>query len=175
MEEGARIDTQEAIWLSLTTEWTYIAEGGAHLVFAYRGAEPSLHNKVLRIRKAHIESTSADTPDSLQRRYEHAREYLSTTIIPVLVPSELLPTECRVTVEADWIYQLERESLDRRPEGRISARAVPLDGRRPPSPAPVQVSVVENLLGGEHDIAIEIKVSLASLPFSNPYHVGTLT
>ena len=175
MNEGARTDIQDAIRLSRTTEWTYLAEGGAHLVFAYRGTEPSLNNKVLRIRKAHPDYTSGDTSDSQQSRYRVAQEYLSTTIISVLVPPELLSAESRVTVEADWMYQLERESLDRRPKGRISARAIPSDGRRPSSPALVQVSVLENLLGGEHDIAIEIKVSLASLPSPNPHRMETLT
>ena len=159
MNDTTRAQIQSLIRSSPTTDWTYLAEGGAHLVFSYCGNEPSIQNKVLRIRKTHLEPRSGNDTGAKPGRYECARNYLATTITPSLVPPELLPMECKVTLNAEWVHELERGSLDLRPKERISSRRYPSNHQHSTSPTSFQASLVENLLGGEGDIAIEIKVS----------------
>lgn len=150
---------QAALRNSQTSEWSYLAEGGAHLVFAYRGPSSSLHNKVLRIRKEYIASSSSK-PSESDEAFETARRYFASSVTPALVPANLLPSECRLTVDAKWVQQLEQESLDFRPETRLSMRRSSVIGGNVDlgRDRVLEVSLVENLLGGEGDLAIEIKV-----------------
>lgn len=153
-------EIQKDLESSRTEEWTYLAEGGAHLVFAYHGAAPSLRNKVLRVRKERIESPTGGTLEEGTRTFERARAYCASNIIPALVPPDLLPTERRVSVQADWIRELEAQSLNIRPKSRTSLRSSLSEDQQSLSSTSIEVSVVENLLGGEGDVAVEIKVSL---------------
>lgn len=159
MDDQPLTDLQEALRNSQTSEWKYLAEGGAHLVFAYRGSSSLLDNKVLRIRKENIASSSTNSSEA-DGKFETARQYFGTSVTPALVPASLLPIECRLTVDAKWVQQLEQASLNVRPQPRLSTPQssviggdIKLDGDRV-----IEVSLVENLLGGEGDLAIEIKV-----------------
>lgn len=162
MDKTPLKEAQKAIQSSSTTEWTYLAEGGAHLVFAYRGTAPSLCNKVLRVRKDHVQPSVHAISEKKATSYERARLHFANSVTPALVPPELSPTECRVTVAADWIRQLEQDSLRVRPEGRISVSARPSKNQPLPSGTLLEVSLVENLLGGLGDVAVEIKVNRPS-------------
>lgn len=161
MDAHLLTNLQETLSRSTTSEWTYLAEGGAHLVFAYRGASPLLSNKVLRIRKENIASSSSPS-STTGGSFEVARQYLASSVIPTLVPADLLPSESRLAVRGKWAQQLEQATLDVRPESRLSTPASSVaqgDLVDPRDDSLVEVSLVENLLGGEGDLAIEIKVS----------------
>jgi hypothetical protein len=161
MDSHLLSNLQETLSRSTTNEWAYLAEGGAHLVFAYRAASPLLSNKVLRIRKENIASSSSPS-STTGGSFEAARQYLASSVIPTLVPADLLPSEIRLAVEGKWARQLEQATLDVRPESRLSTPASSVaqsDLIDPGDDSLVEVSLVENLLGGEGDLAIEIKVS----------------
>jgi inositol-pentakisphosphate 2-kinase len=160
-------EAQSDIRSSQTEEWTYLAEGGAHLVFAYRGTVPSLRNKVLRVRKSHVESPTCGLFEEGITTFERARGYFANTITPALVPPELLPEEWRVSVRTDWIRALEADSLSSRPKSRTSLRSSLSGDQQSLSDESIEVSLVENLLGAEGDVAIEIKVSLSVSPCAN--------
>jgi hypothetical protein len=159
---------QSDIQSSQTEEWTYLAEGGAHLVFAYHGTASSLRNKVLRVRKSHVESPTCGTFEEGITTFERARVYFANTITPVLVPPELLPEEWRVSVRTDWIRALEADSLSLRPKSRTSLRSSLSGDQQSTSDESVEVSLVENLLGAEGDVAIEIKVRSSVSPSAIP-------
>lgn len=149
---------QEALRASTTTEWVYLAEGGAHLVFAHRGSSSLLVDKVLRIRKEDIDSSTLNS-DKAVDTFEVARQYFANVITPLLVPTNLLPGECRVTVDLKWIQHLVQASSAVRPDTRLlSQRSVPEVDDNCRINKAVEVSLVENLLGGPGDLAVEIKV-----------------
>jgi inositol-pentakisphosphate 2-kinase len=172
MDSTGHAEIRRDLQSSQTGEWTYLAEGGAHLVFAYRGSVPSLRHKVLRVRKEHIESPSIGTSEISD--FERARVYFARTITPALLPPDLLPMEWRVSVDAGWIRALERDSVGVRPESRTSLRSSLSEDQQSLSPKPIEVSLVENLLGERGDMAIEIKVSLHPCSFRTEHISLTL-
>lgn len=153
------MDINAAISSSTSDEWEYLAEGGAHLVFAYRGSSSFFRNKVIRVRKDRLDGPS--TQKQQETLFDVARDHLSRHIIPALVPYEILPSDDRVTVSIDWIRSLLHDSVDRRPASRLSARSEDslLESTDTLDNAFIEVSLVENLLGGVGDLAVEIKVS----------------
>lgn len=150
--------THSALRASTSDEWKYLAEGGAHLVFAYRGSSPLLQNKVIRARKDRLGGTSKEHQKT---SFDVARDHLSRQVIPSLVPQQLLPADDRIAVKANWLQELIRDSVNLRPASRLTSgsdHSIPVSKHTLDNDA-IEVSLVENLLGGEGDLAIEIKVS----------------
>ncbi|KAJ9119122.1 hypothetical protein QFC22_003613 [Naganishia vaughanmartiniae] len=153
------MDSNSALRSSTSDEWQYLAEGGAHLVFAYHGSSLSLLNKVIRVRKDRLAGSST-TETQQETLFDAARGHLSRHIIPSLVPHEILPADDRVTVSGKWIRSVLSGSVDLRPTSRLSTGSdYPIPVTMSTHDDDVEVSLVENLLGGEGDLAVEIKVS----------------
>ncbi|WVQ83029.1 hypothetical protein IAT38_005167 [Cryptococcus sp. DSM 104549] len=95
-------------------DWAYIAEGGAHVVFAYRGKSSSYAGKVIRIRKtepAKAGPLPSDHHHDIQREWRH--ELLSK-----LLPAELLVASKEITLEEKWFMELLGQADAVRPEKR---------------------------------------------------------
>ncbi|KAJ9097425.1 hypothetical protein QFC19_006795 [Naganishia cerealis] len=157
------MNIDSAIRSSTSDDWEYLAEGGAHLVFAYRGPSPFLKSKVMRVRKDRL--SGAPEVQQQDTSYDVARDYLSHRIMPSLVPPDILPTEGRFTVNKKWIQKLLDSSNDARPASRLSSSNVPpvKSNSNTLNNDVIEVSLVENLLGGESDLAVEIKVRMGGV------------
>ncbi|KAJ9103211.1 hypothetical protein QFC21_002634 [Naganishia friedmannii] len=82
------------------------------------------------------------------------------------MPHDILPAENRVIVSANWIQSLLVDSANLRPASRVSSgshHSIPVSTNTLDSDV-IEVSLVENLLGGEGDLAVEIKPKCGFLP-----------
>ncbi len=103
------------------SEWKYISEGGATLVFSYIGPfHPLLTGKVLRLRKAPRErhcpprrSVVDDNPVEFQQ-----------IIVSRLLDPSYLPDLQTIPLQADWIEALFIHHEAFRPQKRRSASVV---------------------------------------------------
>jgi len=112
-----------AIFLSQTSpsEWKYISEGGATVVFSYTGPHhPILTGKVLRLRKAPREghgpprhSVSDDNQVAFQQN-----------VVPRLLDSSYLPGLLTIPLQADWVEALSISHESFRPQERRSTSGI---------------------------------------------------
>lgn len=131
------------------SDWSYIGEGGAHVLFAYHGLVASWKNRVLRIRKR-----QANPDDNAQQALWKWRSEL----LPRLLPTADLLLQQKVHVEGSWLRQVVDAAKGERSEGRIAENALEeLEELG-------DVSVMDNAIGsastpGTRTLALEIKVS----------------
>ncbi|WVN90605.1 uncharacterized protein L203_105846 [Cryptococcus depauperatus CBS 7841] len=97
---------------TVSSDWLYIAEGGAHIVFSYRGNNPNYVNKALRVRKPTADNYSLD----LQRKWRD--------ILPTLLPAELLVSCEEVTLDQLWLKDLLEKAEEKRPAKRKEGTAM---------------------------------------------------
>lgn len=147
--------------LTLITEtkpedWTYISEGGATIVFSYRGPHNvQFSDHVLRLRKVAYGSSDNTLLDANSEQPDDPMIAFQENIISKLVPSEFLPSLMVVVLEEDWLRSL----------------VVLRDGDRPAERRQIdQIDVRRNkgvlatdLIGGT-PIAMEIKPKWGFLP-----------
>ncbi|KAF7317203.1 Inositol-pentakisphosphate 2-kinase [Mycena chlorophos] len=137
--------------LSTTTiaDWVYVGEGGANIVFSYRGPRsPLFTGKVLRLRKRALSSEPSRSEDG-----QHLL-HLET------VPPKHLPRE--------WLEALAKEVEASRPVERRVKDAIDLQNPRP--------VLATDLVGG-NGIAVEIKVRprhRQNGAFSHPRRISRL-
>jgi hypothetical protein len=128
------------------SDWSYIGEGGAHVLFAYHGTVASWKTRVLRIRKR-----KANPEDATQQALSTWRSEL----LPRILPTADLLLQQKVHVEGLWLRQVVHAAKGERSEGRIAENALEELG---------DVSVMGNAIGsasttGSRTLAMEIKVS----------------
>lgn len=133
------------------TDWKYISEGGATVVFSYRGpSHPILTGNVLRLRKAsrQVGGTPIDNDVPFQQK-----------IISRLVDSIYLVHLQTVPLEAHWVEAFSRHHessrpLERRGTGMIDTSrctAVLASDLVGGIPCAVEVKVITTLLNGLND------------------------
>jgi inositol-pentakisphosphate 2-kinase len=127
--------------LSLTSpnDWKYISEGGATLVFSYRGPpHPILTGKVLRLRKASTSHVGDDDDVPFQQKI------ISRLVDPTyLVHLQIVPLETR------WVEAFSRHHESSRPLER--RRTSTVDSSR-------RTAVLASDLVGGIPCAVEVKV-----------------
>lgn len=137
-------------------DWTYVSEGGATIVFSYRGPHNvQFSSHVLRLRKvAHglsdnmLLDTNTEQPDDPMIAFQE-------NIISKLVPSEFLPSLVVVMLDEDWLRSLVVLRDGDRPAERRQTDQI--DVRRNKG------VLATDLIGGT-PIAIEIKPKWGFLP-----------
>jgi len=137
------------LWITETRpeDWAYVSEGGATIVFSYRGPHRAqFSGHVLRLRKlvhgSSEDNTDAEQPDDPMVAFQE-------NVISTLVPSEFLPRLVVVLLDGGWLTSLaELRDGDRPPERRQADR---IDVRR-------KKGVLATDLVGGTPVAIEIKV-----------------
>lgn len=135
------------------SDWVYLGEGGAHVVFRYRGSEPSLQGRAMRLVKA----TDSGTP-GVALRHTWADE-----LLPQVVPERLLAQPKSTTVDETWTRAVVTPTELMRPAER-RANSKPLaeivDYTRPAQLMDDLTCGVE----GEKVLAVEIKPKWGFLP-----------
>lgn len=126
-----------------TSDWQYVAEGGANIVFGYHGSDTQYKGRALRIPKNYNESDLATT----------WREDL----LPRLLPAQDLPGKSAVKLSRQWVQNLVDASAGSRPQERRDADQIDF------WPEEVLGSLMEDLRSGPKEsgqriLAIEIKV-----------------
>lgn len=137
---------------SAPTDWVYLGEGGAHVVFRYRGSDPALQGRAMRLVKT--EGAAADTA---------LRHTWATELLPQLVPASLLAEPSLANVHDKWMRAIVTPTelmrpAERRAEGKPLAESV--DYARP-------AQLMDDLtcgVAGEKVLAIEIKPKWGFLP-----------
>ncbi|WVQ73254.1 hypothetical protein IAR50_002822 [Cryptococcus sp. DSM 104548] len=111
--------------LTTPQTWSYIAEGGAHIVFSYDGpSSQTFTGKVLRLRKPNCPS-----PPPNHQLLQNTWRY---ELLPKLLPPELLTESREVIVEASWFRELlllaDKVRPDSRKQGVVLADMVETAG-----------------------------------------------
>ncbi|ADV22064.1 inositol-pentakisphosphate 2-kinase [Cryptococcus gattii E566] len=83
------------------SDWAYIAEGGAHIVFSYRGRSETYATRALRVRKP-----SATAEPLVQAEENDVCDRWRRNILPKLLPWQLLTTFSDVILEERWYKEL---------------------------------------------------------------------
>lgn len=141
-------------------DWTYIAEGGATIVFSYDGPR-NLHfdGTVIRLRKSPSGSDSTPPVSSEGTRQEvqdaddpavDFQEY----VISRIVPAEFLPHLEHVQVERGWLEKMVAVHDETRPAKRRAKDGIDLKRTR---------AILATDLIGSQGWAVEIKVCVLTL------------
>lgn len=136
---------------SVVDDWAYVAEGGAHWVFAYRGCEESYINHVLRIPKP-------SDHDKERTAHQDAKRIWRDELLPRLVPGDLPPSTREVTLDQAWVDDLITASASSRPNSRVDS-----DKGAQGAGGVVRAALMEDLRSSENSdgqlvLTIEIKV-----------------
>ena len=144
-------------------DWAYVSEGGATIVFSYRGPpNPTFDGTVLRLRKALVPVPSAQ-PTSGARQHANSQEVeepddptieYQTKCMSRLIPSQFLPRLETVRLDEPWLEKLVELQNRHRPEIRREKDMIDLDRQKG--------VLATDLVGGKW-IAVEIKVSSGTL------------
>lgn len=137
-------------------DWTYISEGGATIVFSYRGPHNvQFSDHVLRLRKVAHGSSDNTLLDTNSEQPDDPMIAFQENIISKLVPSEFLPSLAMVVLDEDWLRSLvilrdgdrpaERRQTDqidvRRTKGVLATDLIGV------MPIAMEIKVVASLLG----------------------------
>ncbi|KII88117.1 hypothetical protein PLICRDRAFT_175759 [Plicaturopsis crispa FD-325 SS-3] len=146
------------------SDWQYVAEGGATIVFSYAGAaHPQFTGTVLRLRKtlAHEASAGAneDKDEDVSVEFQHS-------VIQRVVDPQWLPRLDSVPLDRKWLerFAFVHDSSAERPGERRQAQSIDVTRK--------SAVLATDLVGGE-SLAIEIKPKWAFLP--NPKHLSPTT
>lgn len=134
---------------TLVSEWSFKAEGGAHIIFVYHGTSPTYNGQILRVRKV------AHNNDEANRVNDEWR----SNLLPRLLPSEVLVEKQEVNLDLEWATQLlqsvEGERASERTSIHVRFSASPLAWLMP------DLTAVPMSTGTGTVLAIEIKVRRA--------------
>ncbi|KIM22257.1 hypothetical protein M408DRAFT_79282 [Serendipita vermifera MAFF 305830] len=150
------------------SDWKYVSEGGATIVFSYVGpAHPVFTGTVLRIRKVPVQP-GADSavpegePD--EEEPDDPSIEFQNRITSLVVPLMHLPVMESVRVDREWLAKLSALVQNKRPELRRLKDTIDL-GRK-------KAVIATDLVGGK-GLAVEIKPKWAFLP--NPTYLSEET
>ena len=150
-------DVNAPISLTDPHDWTYIAEGGATIVFSYDGPR-NLHfnGTVVRLRKSPLnppsDPTSTEAGQGTHDADDPAVDF-QEHIISRLVPAEFLPHLEHVQVERAWLEKMVAVHDEKRPAKRRAKDMIDLKRTR---------AVLATDLIGSKGWAVEIKVRSTS-------------
>ncbi|CAA7271604.1 unnamed protein product [Cyclocybe aegerita] len=149
-------------------DWKYVSEGGATIVFSYKGPpNPDFDGTVLRLRKSIVPANGAkrvahasfaqEEPDDPTIEYQ-------AKCMEKLIPPEHLPRLETVFLNKEWLRKLSDLKDALRPEGRRAKDEIDLNRKK---------GVLATDLVGGNWVAVEIKPKWAFLP--SPTHLSTET
>ncbi|BEJ17268.1 hypothetical protein CspHIS471_0606690 [Cutaneotrichosporon sp. HIS471] len=139
---------------SAPTDWVYLGEGGAHVIFRYRGTDPALQGRAMRLVKA--EGATADAA---------VRHIWAAELLPQFLPASLLASPLPAIVNETWTRAVVTPTeimrpAERRAEGRPLADSVDYG-----HPAQLMDDLTCSVVG-EKVLAIEIKPKWGFLPLA---------
>ncbi|KAJ7749519.1 inositol-pentakisphosphate 2-kinase [Mycena maculata] len=139
---------------TLPTDWSYLSEGGATIVFSYKGpSNPSFNGTVLRLRKRVLGSEDEDHHSEIDFTIDFQKE-----IIERLIPRAHLPRLVPVVVGEDagtWLEALAAACEPHRPAERRRTDHIDVKSSN--------AVLATDLVGGQI-IAVEIKPKWGFLP-----------
>jgi len=137
-------------------DWTYVSEGGATIVFSYRGPHNvQFSGHVLRLRKVPHGESNCTPLDTNTEQPDDTMVAFQANIISKLVPSEFLPSLVIVLLNEVWLRSLVVLRDGDRPGERRQTDQI--DVRR-------NMGVLATDLIGGTPIAMEIKPKWGFLP-----------
>ncbi len=148
------------------SEWKYLNEGGANVVYAFGDPlHPRYGQMVLRVPKA------ADKPDSVfeceGEQQRKAQQAFEKVILPALVDEEFLVERRKVTLPSAWLRELEDLTEESRPSHRRHAQRSSTTAEPVDAPG-TTAELLANMISGQAVLAVEIKVCvLAGWPLSS--------
>lgn len=155
LQEGAAPAKADSVLTRTSaTDWIYLAEGGAHVVFRYRGTEPSLQGKVIRL----VKVAAVGEPDIA------LRETWKYKLLPQIVPPNLLAQTTPTPINEQWARGVVTPTEMLRPTARRAETKGPLADVIDYT---VPAQLMDDLLGSTPDgkvLAIEIKPKWGFLP-----------
>lgn len=132
-------------------DWAYVSEGGATIVFSYRGpADPRFDGRVLRLRKTTALGSGAMPVGNIDDEPDDPMISFQNDIISHLVSKSFLPKLEVVVLDPSWLFALESLRNVHRPPERRLKDGIDKDKRKG--------VLATDLIGGENTIAVEIKV-----------------
>lgn len=150
-------------------DWVYVSEGGATIVFSYRGTEnPHFQGRVLRLRKTALSNN--DTGRGVEEEPDDPMIAFQRDVISCIVPQAFLPDLDVVLLNESWLDAIECLRNSDRPQERWKKDKI--DKRRRKG------VLATNLVGGEGIVAVEIKPKWGFLPREHhlsPQTVSTKT
>jgi inositol-pentakisphosphate 2-kinase len=143
-------------------DWKYVSEGGATIVYSYKGPSHSdFDGTVLRLRKVQIVTTSGIKADPVAISGEEENDdptiEFQAKCMRRLIPPEHLPRLETVLLSKPWLEVLVELQDHVRPETRRQKDQVDL--------TKVKGVLATDLVGGNW-LAVEIKVKLQSIRWS---------
>lgn len=133
-------------------DWKYVSEGGATIVFSYKGpSHPGFDGMVLRLRKAPVVTASAINIATSSEETEDPMIEFHAKCMRRLIPPEHLPRLETIQINRAWLEALVKLQDHVRPEFRRQKGQVDLTERR---------GVLATDLVGGNWLAVEIKVNL---------------
>lgn len=141
-----------AVSSSSPTDWQYVSEGGASIVFAYRGPlNAGLDGTVLRLRKCPVGTPSSTSPDFNAPDPSVA---FQQSVVAQLIESAFLPRLDPVRISRPWLQELALLAEPSRPSQRRAVDRIDISRR---------TAVLATDLVGNDGLAVEIKVRYTSL------------
>jgi len=134
------------------TDWHYVSEGGATIVFSYKGpSHPDFDGTVLRLRKAPVSEVNPDDSTAFTEEEEPDDPTIvfQTKCMQRLIPPEHLPRLESIWLNRSWLEELVRLHDGIRPETRRRRDQVDITRKK---------GVLATDLVGGNWLAIEIKV-----------------
>jgi inositol-pentakisphosphate 2-kinase len=136
------------------SDWKYVSEGGATIVFSYIGApHPTFTGTVLRVRKVPVKQKAAaaipreggdeEEPDDPSIDFQNR-------VTSLVIPAIHLPVMESVRVDREWLEKLSASVDEKRPEARRLKDTIDV-GRK-------KAVIATDLVGGK-GWAVEIKAS----------------
>ncbi|KAF8965222.1 inositol-pentakisphosphate 2-kinase [Flammula alnicola] len=148
------------------SDWEYVSEGGATIVFSYTGpSHPDFDGRVLRLRKsvALLQSLKRKAQPTEDEPDDPTIEY-QTRCMQRLIPPEHLPRLQSLQLHRSWLEELVELHNTARPEERRTKDEVDLKRKK---------GVLATDLVGGNWLAVEIKPKWAFLP--SPVHLSEET
>ena len=152
---------EDVLSSSLPSDWRYVSEGGASIVFSYHGPQ-NLHldGTVLRLRKSprpkpsdinDVSPSSPQTDTSIADADEDPSIAFQDNVISQLISPAFLPRLWVVPVSRNWLEELALLAENRRPVERRTVSQIDVSHH---------TAVLATDLVGHESLAIEIKVRL---------------
>jgi inositol-pentakisphosphate 2-kinase len=139
------------------SDWKYVSEGGATIVFSYIGApHPTFTGTVLRVRKVPIKQKAIPGKGGDEEEPDDPSIDFQNRVTSLVIPAIHLPVMESVRVDREWLEKLSAFVDGKRPEARRLKDTIDI-GRK-------KAVIATDLVGGK-GWAVEIKASDTSSCF----------